>query len=161
MKNNFEFTLSDFPNDNFEFENILFSSKATLKQNGIAVERSTEKGKPFLIKNNNGEIVKGFIKMNFPDFSAPVLSINGQKNHMTFKLKWYEYLIGGFPLILILGGGIIMGLIVGGAVYSNYSFFRSNDPTSTKYLKVIGVNVVCLIVFGILFALSYKLRSSY
>jgi|GEM_PF-6286917 len=44
MKNTFEFTLPDFPNNTFLFENNVFSGKGTLKQNGNLVEQSKEKG---------------------------------------------------------------------------------------------------------------------
>jgi hypothetical protein len=157
MKNNFEFTLEDFPNDNFEFENNIFSGKATLKQNGITVEQSKEKGKPFLIKRANEEVVKAFSKTNFPDISSQVLNINGKKYAMANKLKWYEYLIGGLPFILVFGGGAIGGVIGGAATVVNYTFFRQNTTVINKYLKVLGVNLLCLLVFFLLAGLFYKL----
>ncbi|AXB57458.1 hypothetical protein [Flavobacterium fluviale] len=157
MKNKFEFTLPDFPNDKFEFENNIFSGKATLKQNGILVEQSKEKGKPFLIKRANDEIVKAFPKANIPDISAQSLSINNQKHRMAEKLKWYEYIIGGLPILIIFGGGIIGGMIGGAATVINYTFFRGEDKTVNKYLKVLGVNVLCIILFMFMAGLFYNL----
>jgi len=157
MKNKFEFTLPDFPNDKFEFENNIFSGKATLKQNGILVEQSKEKGKPFLIKRANDEIVKAFPKANIPDISAQSLSINNQKHRMAEKLKWYEYVIGGLPILIIFGGGIIGGMIGGAATVVNYTFFRGEDTTVNKYLKVLGVNILCTVLFMFTAGLFYKL----
>jgi len=157
MKNNFKFTLPDFPNDNFEFENNIFSGKATLRQNGNPVEQTKEKGKPFLIKRTNGEIAKAFPKTNYPDISSQVLNIEGKKYPMANKLKWYEYLIGGLPILLVFGGGVIGGAIGGASTVVNYTFFRENGSTSTKYLKVIGLNIACLIIFMVLAGLLYKL----
>lgn len=155
MKNTFEFTLPDFPNDNFEFESNIFSGKSTLKQNGNLIEQSKEKGKPFLIKRANDEVVKAYPKMNIPDISAQSLTINGKKHIMANPLKWYEYIIGGLPLLVIFGGGAIGGFIGGGATVINYTFFR--EKTSNKYFKVIGVNVFCFILYLFVAGLFYKL----
>ena len=157
MKNKFEFTLPDFPNDKFEFENNIFSGKATLKQNGILVEQSKEKGKPFLLKTNNNEIVRAFPKVNFPDISTYLLSIKDHKYPMAEKLKWYEYIFGGLPILIIFGGGIIGGMIGGAATVINYTFFRGEDTTVNKYLKVLGVNVLCIILFMFMAGLFYNL----
>lgn len=147
MKNNFEFKLPDFPNDTFLFENNVFSGKGTLKQNGNLVEQSKEKGKPYLIKRTNNEIIKAFPKMNYPDLSAMCLHIEGKKYKLATTLKWYEYLIGGIPFILCLSGGAIGGLIGGLATFSNYAFFRGSESTANKYMKVIGVNILCLLFY--------------
>jgi len=157
MKYKFDFTLPDFPNDKFEFENNIFSGKATLKQNGTLVEQSKEKGKPFLIKRNNEEIVKAFPKANIPDISAQYLSIDNQKYQMADKLKWYEYIIGGLPILIVFGGGAIGGMIGGAATVINYTFFRGDDTTVNKYLKVVGVNVLCLVLLMFTAGLFYKL----
>lgn len=157
MKNNFEFTLVDFPNDNFEFENNIFSGKATLKQNGVLVEQSTEKGKPFLIKRVNGEIVKAFPKANIPDISSRALDINDKKYPMAKKLKWYEYVIGALPLLLLFGGGALGGLFGGGATVMNYSIFRTNTSTANKYVKVLGINFLSILFYIILSGLFYSL----
>ncbi|SHG26335.1 hypothetical protein [Flavobacterium defluvii] len=155
MKNTFKFTLPDFPNDEFEFENNIFSGKSTLKQNGIFVEQSKEKGKPFLIKRANQEIVKAFPKMNIPDISAQILNIDGKKYRMADKLKWYEYIVGGMPLLIVLGGGAIGGMIGGAATVINYTFFRESQKN--KYFKVIGVNILCAIIYLIAAGFLYKL----
>ncbi|MBP1221592.1 hypothetical protein [Flavobacterium sp. 1355] len=160
MKNNFKFTIADFPNDNFEFENNVFSGKATLKQNGNTVEQSTEKGKPFLIKKANGDIVKAFPKTNFPDISLQALNIDGKKHPMASKLKWYEYVIGGLPILIIFSGGAIGGAIGGASTVINYTIFRSNTSTTNKYMKVLGINALCFVFFFFLAGLMYKLLQS-
>lgn len=160
MKNNFEFKLEDFPNDNFEYENNIFSGKATLKQNGIPVDRSNEKGKPFLLKSSTGEVIKAVPKVNYPDISAQALEINGTKHIMANKLKWYEYIIGGLPFFAVLGGGAIGGAIGGATTFVNYAFFRENTTALNKYLKVIGVNLLCVLVYLLIGGLFYKLLHS-
>ncbi|WP_263523493.1 hypothetical protein [Flavobacterium sp. SH_e] len=130
MKNNFKFTLPDFPNNNFEFESNIFSGKSTLRQNGVLVEQSKEKGKPFLIKRTNDEIVKAFPKANIPDISSQALNIDGKKYPMANKLKWYEYIVGALPIGLLFSGGAIGGAIGGTATVINYTFFREETPNT-------------------------------
>ncbi|CAC9975107.1 hypothetical protein [Flavobacterium panici] len=156
MKNTFEFKLPHFPTDIFEFENNIFSGKSTLKQNGVIVEQSKERGKPFLIKRVNDEIVEAFPKMNIPDISAQVLSIDGKRCVMAAQLKWYEYIIGALSFLSFFSVGGI-GIIVGStATIINYNFFRQNTSPIHKYLKVFGVNVICLVLY--LIAVSLKMN---
>jgi len=153
MKNNFKFTLPDFPNNNFEFENNIFSGKSTLKQNGVLVEQSKEKGKPFLIKRANDEIIKAFPKANIPDISSQALNIDGKKYPMANKLKWYEYIVGALPIGLVFSGGAVGGAIGGAATVINYTFFREETSNANKYLKVLGINALCVFIY--LFAASF------
>ncbi|MRX69324.1 hypothetical protein SAMN06265349_10614 [Flavobacterium resistens] len=146
MKNNFKFTLPDFPNDHFEYEENIFTGKSVLKQNGIIVKQSKEKGKPFLITTTNQEIVKAFPKGSFPDISAKTLTIAEKKYPMASKLKWYEYVIGALPIVLVLSGGAIGGFIGGAATIINYTLFRTTTSPVNKYLKVLGVNIACFII---------------
>lgn len=156
MKNTFEFKLAHFPADNFEFENNIFSGKSTLKQNGVIVEQSKERGNPFLIKRVNDEIVKAFPKMSIPDVSAQVLNIDGKRRIMAAKLKWHEYIIGGLSFLSFFSVGAI-GVIMGStATIINYNFFRKNTTPINKYLKVFGVNSICLILY--LIAVSLKIN---
>jgi len=157
MKTNFKFTLPEYSNNSFEFESNIFSGKSTLKQNGAFVEQSKEKGKPFLIKTENDEIVKAFPKASFPDFSAPVLKINDKKYKMTESLKWYEYVFGGLPIVLIFGGGLIGGAAGGVATVINYTIFREEAPVANKYLKVLGVNILCCLLYFFAIGFIYNL----
>lgn len=53
-----QFTLPALPDSNFEIEVSYWTGKQTLYKDEVPVERSTEKGKPFLIQDNKGDIVK-------------------------------------------------------------------------------------------------------
>jgi hypothetical protein len=148
-----QFTLPDYPNDNFEIERSVMTGKMKLTRNGIELEQSNEKGKPFLLTKDNGTIEQLFVKGSFPDF-APFLELNGEKIEIVEKLKWYQYAIGGLPLLLIFVGGLIGGGIGGGLSAYNFSVFRGEDTETMKYIKVIGVTIlgfVAYLVFSLLF----------
>lgn len=75
---------------------------------------------------------------------------------MAAQLKWYEYLIGALSFLSFFSVGAI-GIIVGStATIINYNFFRENTSPKHKYLKVFGVNVICLALY--LIAISLKMN---
>lgn len=144
----YHFKLPDFPNSDFEIETSIWTGKSKLLKDNVVLEQSKERGKPFLIPNDTGQILKAFPKPTFPDF-VPSLEINGSKYSVAEKLKWYQYIIGGLPIILLFLGGAIGGGI--GAVASIYNFntFRQENTNSIKYLKVIGITILAFTAYFI------------
>ncbi|MEO6303023.1 MAG: hypothetical protein ABIP51_07605 [Bacteroidia bacterium] len=135
MKQHFQ--LPDFPNSNFEIETSIWTGKSKLLKDNVLIEQSSERGKPFLIPNKNGELIKAFPKPSLPDF-APTLEINGTKHQIVEKLKWFQYVLGGLPIILLFVGGAIGGAIGALGVMLSYNAFRQEGTETSKYLKVIG-----------------------
>ena len=78
------------------------SAKAFL--NGVQMKRLKEKGNPFQIDLRNGETKKMYIKLNGIDF-APKVVIDDKEILLAPKIKPYQYLIVGIPLILMFIGG--------------------------------------------------------
>jgi hypothetical protein len=151
-----QFTLPDYPNDNFEIERSEMTAKMKLTRNGVELEQSNEKGKPFLLIQDNGTIEQLFVKGGFPDF-APFLELNGEKIEIVEKLKWFQYAIGGLPLLLIFVGGLIGGGIGGGLSAYNFSVFRGGDTETMKYVKVIGITILGFVAY---LALSMLISSA-
>lgn len=147
------FNLPDFPNHLFDMETNIFTGKSKLTQNGILVNQLTEKGRPFLLKTNEGVIVKAFPKNTLPDFALS-LGINGTKHRISKKLKWYEYVLGGFPILLLFIGGAIGGGLGAMSTIMNYSIFRDEETSTTsKYLKVVGIVILSYLVYFLLYTL--------
>lgn len=142
----YDFKLADFPLNEFEMETSVWTGKSKLFQNGIAVTQSTEKGKPFLISGDDGQLIKAYPKGSFPDF-APVLVINGRKNRVVDKLKTIEYIVGAFPIVLLLIGGVIGGAIGAAATVGNYTVFRLPESTASRYLKVVGISILAFVAY--------------
>ena len=90
----YKFQLSDFPNSSFEIETSIWTGKSKLFKDNVQVEQSKEKGKPFIIPNGTEEPIKAFPKPSLPDV-VPTLEINGIKNQIVPKLKWFQYVLGG------------------------------------------------------------------
>jgi len=143
----YQFTLPDFPDSNFEIEVSFWTGKQTLYKDEVLVERSSEKGKPFLIPDNNGDIVKAFPKSAFPDI-IPVLQINNLKYNIVEKLKWYQAVLAVMPFsIVFIGGGALGGGIGAVAFMLNLQLLRSEDNGNLKYLKAIGVTIAAFAIY--------------
>jgi hypothetical protein len=156
MKN--KFNLPNFPNHSFEMETNIFTGKSKLKQNSIVVEQLVEKGKPFLLKTDEGQELKAFPKNTFPDL-ATNLEINNQKYRVAKQLQWYEYLVGSLPILLLFVGGAIGGGLGAIATIINYNFFREEDSSQvSKYVKVLGVIILCYLVY---FAIAVLLLNQF
>jgi len=150
MKHNFQ--LSDFPNSNFEIETSIWTGKSKLFMNNSEVKKSTEKGRPFLIPRVDGSLAVAFAKKSYPDL-VPTLEIDGKINRIVEKLKWYEYIVGGLPIILIFAGGLIGGIIGAIASLTNFNIFRQEGNPMLKYAKVIGITGVSYLVYLIIVTL--------
>lgn len=142
-----QFTLPDFPNANFEIEVSFWTGKQTLYKDNSPVERSAEKGKPFLIPDNSGDIVKAYPKATFPDI-LPVLEINKLKYNIVEKLKWYEAVLAVMPFsIVFIGGGALGGGIGAIAFILNLQLLRNEDNANIKYLKAICVTMAAFAIY--------------
>jgi len=148
----FNFRLPDFPNSNFTLEKSIWIGKTKLFKDNIQIEQLSEKGKPFLIPKSDGSYLKAFTKQSFPDF-VPTIEINGKKSYIVDKLKWYEYALGGFPILLLFIGGALGGIIGVMGVILNFSIFRQEGSQFLKYLKVVGIVLASYLLYFIIAAL--------
>ena len=141
-----EFSLPEFPSSTFEIETSMWTGKSKIWKDGELCERSSEKGKPFIILSESGELYRVYPKSSFPDV-VPSLEINGIKHNIVEKLPWYQYALALLPMILIFIGGGLGGAI--GAVSSMYNLqiFRTTDTSTTKYLKVAAVSILAYMLY--------------
>ncbi|WP_338813336.1 hypothetical protein V9L05_18400 [Bernardetia sp. Wsw4-3y2] len=140
----YKFQLPNFPNSIFEIEKSIWTGKSKLHKDNVLVERSKEKGKPFLIPTDSGQVVKAYPR-SASDFT-PTLEIDGVKHHVASKLEWFQYVLGGLPMLLVIVGGALGALIGMLGVYISYDIFRQNSST-LSYLKVVGVIVASYFVY--------------
>jgi hypothetical protein len=154
------FTLPNFPGSNFEIETSFWTGKSKLTKDNVLIEQSNESGKPYLIPDQTGNIIKAFPKKSLPDFGT-TLEINGVKNHIFKKLEWYQYTLGALPILMLFFGGAIGGGIGGAATMINLNIFREEGSDLSKYLKVIGVIVAAFLVYlGLSFGILLLINKS-
>jgi hypothetical protein len=127
-----------------------WTGKQIIYKDNAPVERSTEKGKPFLIPDNNGDIFKAYPKSAYPDI-IPVLEINNLKYNIVEKLKWYQAVLAIMPFsIVFIGGGALGGAIGAIGYVFNIKLLRNEDSPAIKYSKAIGVTVAAFVVYFLL-----------
>ena len=138
--------LLDFPNSIFTIVKSMWTGKSKLFRDTIEVKQATDKGKPFLIQGENGQIVFVFIKHTYPEL-FPVLEIEGKLYHVVEKLKWYEYVIGGLPFVLLSLGGLVGGGIGAVASLTNFNVLRQEGKYISKIVQVIGITGVSFLAY--------------
>ena len=114
--------------------------KPQLFVNGQPAPLAPQKGR-FLLRQNDGTEVLAHFKSGFPD-PAPVLVAGTQTIKLAEPLAWYQWLWGAWPIVLLLLGGAIGGLLGGGAAAINAQIFRSNRSTFTKYALTAVISVI-------------------
>jgi len=155
---NYNFTLPDFEGAEFEMEISIWTGGVKLSKDGMPLEQSSEDGKPFLIPDGRGNIIKAYPKRSFPN-SVPSLEINGVKSQIAPSLKVHEYIIGGLPLLLVFAGGLLGGIIGAVGVITNYNILREEDTILSKYIKVFSITFGCYLgYFLVALLVSLALR---
>ena len=140
------FTLPDFPDDRFEIQQNFFGAPSILK-NGFEVERSSEKGRPYLLPAAGGSVVKAYPKPSFPDM-IPQLEINGIKHRTVPKLPVAEYVVACLPLVLVAVGGGLGGLLGVLAMFLNLRVFRGSGTAFKKYAVAIAITLVAFVIWA-------------
>lgn len=152
----FSFELSQFSGSQFELHKNIWTGKIKLFKDGEEIEAYSEKDKLYILPWQETENLSIYIKEIFYEF-APHLVINGIKTSIVPELKWYNYIIGALPILLIFMGGAIGAGIGVGATYLNMSIFRSQDELLMKYLKIVAVIIASYLLFLILAGLIHQL----
>lgn len=92
------------------------------------------KGKPFIIRMNDGSEKKMFVENVLFDY-VPKVIVEGKEILLARKLLWYEYLLGGIPLILVVIGGMLGAII--GIIGSFLNFYTDIIPEKSDLNKMI------------------------
>jgi hypothetical protein len=114
-----------------------------------------EKRGHFLLRHDNGAEVTAHFKGGFPD-PVPVLMVGDQAIRLAEPLTWYQWIWTGFPLVLVVLGGLIGGLLGGVATVINVQIFRSSCHEVIKYLLSAVVSVTAICIFGFLALLIHR-----
>ena len=153
----YHFSLADFPGAAFQLDTSPWTGRSALFKDGVLLEQAQEKGKPFLIPVSELDVVRAFPKPSFPDM-VPILEINGAKHRVVAQLPWFEYTLGGLPVLLLFMGGALGGMIgVAGTMSSYLVFRRETLAKPIRYVAVIGIGLSCLLVYLLLAGLISNL----
>ncbi len=151
------FALPHFPDAFLEIETSIWTGRTKLFKDGIELERSSEKGKPFFVESDAGEAIKIYPKATFTELT-PLLEIDGIKYSTQEKLPWYQNVLALLPmmLLIIVGGGLGGGIGAAGWIL-NLKTLKGNEPATTKYLKVIGISILSYVLYMLVAYLLAKM----
>ncbi|MCX6029569.1 MAG: hypothetical protein NT169_09750 [Chloroflexi bacterium] len=81
---------------------------------------------------------------------VPQLIVDGKPIHLAMLLKWYQWIWGGLPTVLVFVGGALGALCGLVAFGINARTFRSQRTNVIKYGITAGVSILAVIVYFIL-----------
>ncbi len=138
--------------EGFEYQNIealvSFWSGPKLLVNGEPAAKGNKRGE-MILQRNDGKQVTASWKPQFFGLDVPQLIVDGKTINLAEPLKWYQWIWGGWPvLLLFIGGalGAITGMI---AVAINAKVFRAEMSGVLKYLVSGMVSVLAVVAYFI------------
>ena len=117
---------------------------------GLPAPPGPKKGK-FALRRNDGAEIVAFFKGGFPD-PAPVLVVGEHTIRTADPLSTGQWIWAGFPLVLMILGGAIGGLLGGVATTVNVQLLRSGRKGVVPY--VLSGLVSLAAIFGWLLVVS-------
>ena len=99
------------------------------------------------------------LKHNFVD-PVPKIKIGDELVQVARSLRWYEYLWIGIPVVLLLAGGALGGVIGALATYASARVFRSDRSTAVKYGSTALISIGAFIAFVVLAVLFRQLMGA-
>lgn len=135
-----------------EVSKSLLTGKPTVWINGQLAEKVGGLSRAFLIPLSDGTVKKLEVDRGGIDY-IPRVYIDGERIAIARKLKWYELILGGMPLLLLLLGGALGALCGMIAMITNYKVLRSEKSNTVKILLIIGITALSVILYLILILL--------
>ncbi|ERJ57225.1 hypothetical protein M472_00450 [Sphingobacterium paucimobilis HER1398] len=139
-----------------EIDTSVWTGRTSLFKDGVKLERSSEKGKPFLAESDAGELIKIYPKATLTELT-PALEIDGIKYCTQTKLPWHQSVVALLPMLLIFVGGGLGGGIGAVATMLNVKTFRGSESPITKYFKVIGISALSYVLYSLVAYLLIKM----
>jgi hypothetical protein len=152
---NYPITLPGFEGQSIEVKAPSAFSSGQLLINGQPAPKGAKRGE-MLLRTNDGRDVPVKWKPTFLDL--PALDVGGQAVRYVEPIKWYQFVWGGLPVLMVFAGGILgVGLGMLGLML-NLHIFRSNMSKPLQYLAVFGVSAAVALVFVALALVIQGLR---
>lgn len=139
-------TVPGFEDHQLAFETGGFWSGAKLLVDGEPAPKGPKRGQ-FVLHRLDGSEAIAQLRTTNPLDPVPQVVIDGQSFPVTEPLKWYQWLWGGLPFVLVIIGGALGGLFGGAALVINGQVFRSNLKGVAKYFLSGLVSLGTVIAF--------------
>lgn len=124
--------LEGFENQKIELDINLFRGPWLLI-NGHPAPSSNKRGEMILTRDDGTRVIAGWKPQMF-GLDIPQLVLDGKPISIADSLKWYQWTWASLPLILLLIGGLVGGVLGALAFIFNARIFRSNLPGFPKFM---------------------------
>ena len=136
--------------------NVSFWTGPKLLVNGQPAPKGTKRGE-MLLQRNDGRQVVAIWKQQMMGFDVPQLVVDSKPVKLVEPLQWYQWLWGGWPVVLVFVGGAL-GAIAGVLAFTiNARLFRTEMNPVLKYVVtavVSGGAVLAYFIVALLLALT-------
>jgi len=145
----YSFSLPQLPDTVINVDISFWSGKRIVLVNGIPAEKSAKSkfNKPkYIISSPDG--TENILEIRQSAFDGGLtVFLNDTKIPISRPLKWYEYLMGGLPILLIFAGGALGALFGGIGAYANFKIIRSKMNIVAKMFVTLGISVLSVILY--------------
>jgi hypothetical protein len=147
----------EFKRQHLTLETASVFSGPKLLLNGMVVKK--QKGR-YRVASDSGAEKLIQLKYNLVD-PVPGIKIDGEGVNLVEPLQWYEYAWSGLPILLVLTGGALGGLVGGVATMANGRLFRSDRGAVAKYgmsglITLLAVAVFVMLAVALQLAIGAK-----
>ena len=136
--------------EGFEGQNIQvhlrFWSGPQLLVNGEPAQKGNKRGE-MRLQRNDGKQVTAAWKPQFLGLDIPQLAVDGKTIRFVEPLKWYQWLWGGWPVILIFVGGLLGGATGLIGLLLNAKVFRTDLNGVLKYVVTAAISILAVIAY--------------
>jgi hypothetical protein len=127
-------------------EHSPWTGRARLLVGGVEAERLSGRGQRFRARRRGSGDAEVVVKSAFHD-PVPVLVVDGREHRLARPLLWYEYVIGGIPLLLLFVGGALGALAGVLAAYANFRILRGDRPGAIKGVLVLLTTAAAAVAY--------------
>ena len=138
--------------EGFEYQNIeakvSFWSGPKLLVNGEPAPKGSKRGE-MVLQRNDGKQVTARWKPQFLGLDVPQLVVGEKAIRLVEPLKWYQWIWGGWPVLLLFAGGALGAMAGMIAVAINARVFRAEMNDVLKYLVSGAVSILAVTAYFI------------
>ena len=141
----YQMNIEGFEGQNLQVH-VRFWSGPQLLVNGEPVPKGGKRGE-MRFQRNDGKQVTATWKPQFLGLDIPQLTIDGKTIRLVDPLKWYQWIWGGWPVILIFAGGLLGGAAGLIGLLLNAKVFRTDLSGGLKYIVTGAISTLAVIAY--------------
>jgi len=138
-------TIEGFEGQNIEVQSSMWTGPKLLVD-GQRAQKGTRRGEMLLQRNDGRQVVAAW-KPQAIGLDVPQLVVDGKTIQFVEPLKWYQWLWGGLPIVLIFIGGAL-GAFFGVVAFSiSTKIFRSELNGFAKFILSAIVSAIAVVLY--------------